>query len=143
MRLAYWGLVAGALCCTAMAKDTTRESKVQAALARELAGLTPGTPQSCLNTFETRNASAQSFGDTLVYRTTGSRRYVTVTTGCTDIGGNGDNILITKTFSTQLCRGDIATTVDRTSHFFSGSCSFGDFVPYTRAPGAALPHKPQ
>lgn len=133
MRLAYLGLMAGVLACGAVAQDTAKDEKVQAALTKELAGLTPGQPQGCLNTFETRNASTKSFGDVLVYRTSGSRRFVTTTTGCTDVGGNGDNILVTSTFSTQLCRGDIATTIDRTSHFPTGSCSFGDFVPYTRA----------
>lgn len=133
MRLAYLGLAVGALACGAMAQDTAKDEKVQTALAQELAGLTPGRTQDCLNTFETRNASVKSFGDTLVYRTSGSRRYVTTTTGCQDVGGNGDNILISSTFSTQLCRGDIASTIDRTSHFPTGSCSFGSFTQYNRA----------
>ena len=38
----------------------------------------------------------------------------------------------TRTPSGQLCRGDIAQAVDRTANFPAGSCSFGDFVPYTR-----------
>ena len=132
MRLAYLGLAVGTLACAAMARDTGTDPKVEAALARELAGLTPGQPRSCLNSFETRDASVQSFGDTLVYRLAGTKRYVTTTTGCTGIGGNGDNILISKVFSTQICRGDIAVTIDRTSRFESGSCSYGDFTPYTR-----------
>ena len=110
-------------------------AKAEAALAQELAGLRPGKPQTCIDQFITRDASATSFGETLVYRTAGgagATRYVTQTTGCTGIGGNGDNILITSTPSMQLCRGDIARTIDRVSHFESGSCAMGDFVPYRK-----------
>ncbi|WP_375392278.1 hypothetical protein [uncultured Sphingomonas sp.] len=127
-------LTAGA--CVQTPKEVAAEAaaadKSRAALDTELSGLTAGPPQSCINTFDTRDGSTTSFGDTLVYRATGGTRYVTKTTGCTGIGGNGQNILITRTPTTQLCRGDIATTVDRASHTFSGSCSFGDFVPYRK-----------
>lgn len=102
--------------------------KTRAALDRELAGLAPGAPQSCLPAFDRREMKA--FGDTLVYRTAGRTRYVTQTTGCRGIGE--DNILVTRTPTPQLCRGDIATTVDRTSGFQTGGCSFGDFIPYRR-----------
>lgn len=135
MRLALIGLAAGVFACGGMAQDARRtdaDARVQAGLDRELKGLVAGRPQSCINSFETRDSSVTSYGETLVYRTTGSTRYVTHTSGCTGIGGNGDNILVTRTPSSQLCRGDIATTVDRTSHFPSGSCSFGDFTPYRK-----------
>ena len=126
----------GITACAETPKETADRAaaadKTRAALDVELAGLKPGPSQSCLDTFVTRDGSTRSFGDTLVYRTSGGTRYVTQTTGCTGIGGNGDNILITQTPSTQLCRGDIATTVDRTSHVQSGSCGFGDFVPYRK-----------
>ena len=57
-------------------------------------------------------------------------RFVTQTTGCRDVGRG--NILVTRTPTTQLCRGDIATTVDSTSRIQTGACSFGDFIPYRR-----------
>lgn len=132
-----WALVGMTLLAVAAATPSERraaeEAKAQAALSKELAGLVPGKPQTCINQFITRDYSATSFGDTLVYRrSVDDTRYVTHTTGCTGIGNNGDNILITNTPSTELCRGDIATTVDRVSRFQTGSCSFGDFVPYHR-----------
>lgn len=137
MRTIALMLALGVVACAETPKETADRAaaadRTRAALDRELAGLTPGPPQSCLSDIDRRDASAQSFGDTLVYRpTTGRTRWVTQTTGCTGVGGNGDNILITRTPSTQLCRGDIATLVDRTSRVQTGSCSFGDFVPYRR-----------
>ena len=135
MRIAMLLLALGVAACAETprqaAQRATAEERTRSALDRELAGLVPGAPQSCINDFE-RRESVTSYGDTLVYRS-GATRYVTQTTGCHGIGGNGDNILVTKTTSSQLCRGDIATTVDRTSRFTSGACSFGDFTPYRRA----------
>jgi hypothetical protein len=43
----------------------------------------------------------------------------------------GTTALVTRTPSTQLCRGDIATLVDTSTRVAVGSCVFGDFVPYT------------
>ena len=118
--------------CTASPREVDRQARVeagdQAALARELVGLTPGRPQSCVS--QTQLRDMKSFGDTLVYRGPGRVRYVNRTSGGCDLG-HDDAILVTSTPSTQLCRGDIARTVSRTSHFPVGSCSFGDFVPYS------------
>lgn len=121
--------------CTATARDVQRDADARAAseagLARELAGLTPGRPQDCVQQTQLRGG-LKSYGDTLVYRTSGSERYVTRTSGgCERVGE--DAFIVTRTPSTQLCRGDIATAVDRTSRFTVGSCSFGEFTPYRRA----------
>jgi hypothetical protein len=40
---------------------------------------------------------------------------------------------VTRTSSSQLCRGDIATVIDTSTRTPVGSCVFGDFVPYTVA----------
>ena len=133
MRIVLSSLLFLAAACTPTQRDLDRradaEAGTRAALDKELAGLTPGRPQGCVTQTQLRNVKA--FGDTLVYRTIGGTRYASRTSGgCERVGD--DSILITKTPSTQLCRGDIATTVDRSSRFPSGSCSFGDFVPYRR-----------
>ena len=43
-----------------------------------------------------------------------------------------DEILVTKTTGSQLCRLDIVQTMDRTSHFTTGFVGLGDFVPYKK-----------
>ena len=46
-----------------------------------------------------------------------------------------DDILVTRSFTGQLCRGDIVRTVDRFNGFPSGACTFGEFIPYSRKKG--------
>ncbi|MDB5697190.1 MAG: hypothetical protein JWN21_2733 [Sphingomonas bacterium] len=120
--------------CTPTARDLERqadaEAGARAALDRELAGLVPGRTQACVNQTELRGG-LKSFGNTLVYSNGGSTKYVNRTTGgCERVGH--DAILVTRTSSPQLCRGDIGRTIDRGSHMFAGSCGFGDFVRYQR-----------
>ena len=119
--------------CTPTARDLERqadaEAGARAALERELAGRVPGRPQSCVSQLELRG-SLKAYGDTLVYAA-GPDRLVNRTSGGCERVGN-DAILVTRTSSSQLCRGDIATTLDQTARFQNGSCSLGDFVRYRR-----------
>lgn len=105
----------------------------QAGLAKELAGLRPepkGT--GCLNGIDQRNArSIKAYGPTIVYRVSDRLKYRTDTTGGCERIKQGD-VLVTVSNAGQLCRGDIARTVDATNRFPTGSCSFGDFVAYRR-----------
>ena len=43
---------------------------------------------------------------------------------------------MTHTSGSQLCSLDIVQTLDRSSQFFNGSLSLGEFVPYRRIPAA-------
>ncbi|MHA6724120.1 hypothetical protein [Sphingomonas sp. RS2018] len=117
--------------CTATAQEAERQaaedSRVQAKLDKRLAGYTPGRPQSCFRPYQTQQ---EIYGDTLVYRD-GRRLWVTKTSGgC--FGLKRDDIVVTRSTSASYCSGDIVRTVDRTSAFPSGACSFGEFVPYTK-----------
>ena len=133
MRILLPSLLILAAACTPTARDldrqATAEAGTRAALDRELAGLVPGRPQACVQQIELREVNA--YGDTFVYGSRGRTRYVNRTSGgCGDVGGEA--ILVTRTPSSQLCRGDIATSINRASRVTTGSCSFGDFVPYTK-----------
>ena len=122
--------------CTQTPAETARAQQDaaadQARLAKRLAGLVPGPPQTCVDQFQLRDAQLSSYGTTILYTLGSGIAYRSDTNGCTGVGGNGRNILVTKTFSSQLCQGDIATTVDNSSRFPTGSCSFGPFVRYAR-----------
>ena len=99
-------------------------------LAAELAGLTPGTPTDCIALRP--QIATHAYGSTLVYITGRNEKYRNDTGGgCEDVARD-TAFLVTRTPSTQLCRGDIADAVDRSSHFPSGSCSLGAFIPYRR-----------
>ena len=102
----------------------TQQQKLDTALAGRVAG----PPTTCLNQFSQRQVS--SYGSTFLYRVNNGTIYRTETNGgCGDLDRN---ILVTRTPSGQLCSGDIATTIDRVSRFPTGSCSFGEFVPYRK-----------
>ena len=135
MRILLPLLLISAAACTPTARQVEQQAAIEAgdraALDRELAGLTPGRPQDCVT--QTQLRDMKSYGDTLVYRGVGRTRYVNRTSGGCALERD-DAILVTSTPTTQLCRGDIAQAVSRTSHFPMGSCSYGEFVPYSRRP---------
>ncbi|SFO08122.1 hypothetical protein [Sphingomonas sp. OK281] len=105
------------------------EAGVQDKLAKELAGLVPGKPETCINQFTQKQSSG--YGPTILYRVSRRLVYRTETAGGCEGIARGD-ILVTRTPSGQLCRGDIAQTLDQSSRFPTGSCSFGAFVPYRK-----------
>lgn len=110
--------------------EARRAATAQAGLDKALAGLVPGRPQACL--YQDRAGyQTQRFGDTILYKRSRNEVY-RVDTGGGCFGLSRGDAIVTETRSGQLCRGDIVRTVDLTSRIQSGSCSFGDFVPYKR-----------
>jgi hypothetical protein len=111
-----------------MARQDADTARTEVKLAKALAGYTAGKPVSCISP---RNQNTTIFGNAILYSGGSSRKYLTTTNGgC--FGLKRDDIIVTRSTNGQLCSGDIVTTVDRTSQFQSGSCSFGDFIPYSR-----------
>lgn len=108
-----------------------REAAAQESLEAELAGLTPGEPTTCLPTIGRTQVSSKGYGSTIVYRVSDNLKYRTDTSGGCEGIARGD-ILITSTPIGRVCSGDIAQTFDRVARFPTGSCSFGQFVPYRR-----------
>ena len=119
-------------CTTAAMEQPTRTARGQQELDRLLAGKVAGPPQSCLATFNT-NDMVVIDDETVAFRQGGSRVYVNhLREGCNGIA-SGFNALVTRqTGASSLCRGDIAESRNLTSHITTGSCVFGDFIPYTR-----------
>jgi hypothetical protein len=134
MRILLPSLLILAAGCTPTARDLDRQAQAEAgtraSIDKELAGLVPGRPQSCVSQTQIRNS--KTIGSVIIYDGIGrGTRYVNQTSGGCERAEN-DAYLVTRTPSSQLCRGDIVQTVDRTANFPAGSCSLGDFVPYTR-----------
>jgi hypothetical protein len=115
----------------ATAADTkgNSQTRAQAKLQAELAKLTPQAPVDCIDT-RFRNVSLTALGNKLVYRESRKRIYVSDTAGGCENVARGD-ALVTRQFGPRLCRGDIATTVDRVARFQTGTCAIGPFTPYT------------
>lgn len=117
--------------CAATANSPYAQAKAAAysvELDKALVGKVAGKPQSCI---DVRGPyTTQQIGDrTILY--TVSRKLVYRNDpqgGCSGLGR--DRALVTRLYSSQLCRGDIVTPTDLTTGFSGGACPLGDFVPY-------------
>ncbi len=121
-----------ALAASAAASDRplTRD---QIAVEKRLAGRVAGKPRSCLNRHEAQNMSVHD--GMLLYRVNARLTYRNDLNGCRQLREH--DLIVTRLYgSSQLCRGDIAEIVNRTGYFPKGSCAFGEFVPYAKAPDA-------
>lgn len=106
------------------------QNSAGARIERTLAGLTPGTPKRCLardKVNELRTAKG-----VIVFVAGRDRvwRNDVVGKGCIGLA-RGDTV-VTETMSDSYCRGDFVRTRSPAGGAI-GSCSLGDFVPYSRA----------
>ena len=102
----------------------------RAQLDAALAGRTAERPLACVAQRELRGN--RSLGeDVILFEGASHTVYVNRPSGgCArlDVG----RALVTRTTSSQLCRGDIATVLDPVNGTEWGACILGDFVPYRR-----------
>lgn len=101
----------------------------QQELEKLIAGRVAGKPVDCLPNFETREM--RILDKTAIVYGRGNTIWVNIPRNVADL--DGDDILVTHTSGSQLCSVDIVRTIDRSSHFPSGSISLGEFVPYRKA----------
>ncbi len=104
-------------------------------LQQLLAGKAAGPARSCLPAYRSSDMTIID-DNTVVFRDGRNRLWRSeMRSGCSRLG-SGFYTLVTRTFGGQgPCGGDIAELVDLSSGITTGSCVWGDFVPYTR-PGA-------
>ena len=102
-------------------------------LQQELAGRVAGAPMGCIPRHQARDMIVVDDNTILFKR--GSVIYRNDPPGgCNGLGG-GFNTLVTRSSGSGTCSGDIATVSNTTTGTVVGSCSLGEFVPYTRAGG--------
>lgn len=111
-------------------KSTALTEKQQAALDKALEGKIAGEKQSCISL--TQRADLQVISDNLLLYKAGSTVYLNRVMGSCS-GLSFGRTLVTNVFGSQLCRGDINRVADFGSGMLTGSCAFGDFVPYRPA----------
>jgi len=122
-------LLVGSAALSADSYRARQEARDAAALAKALDGLTPGKATSCINPRLINET--ERIGDKILYKT--SRREIWVNdTGGGCYGLSRGDAIVTRSYTGDLCRGDIIHTVDLPAHMPSGSCTFGDFVPYRK-----------
>ena len=124
-------LIGGASALSADTKgyEARQAAREQIDLDKQLAGLVPGKPTSCIDPVRYRDSTR--VGDKILYRN-GHNDIMVNDTGGGCFGLRRGDAIVTQTFGSQLCRGDIVRTVDLVSRVPSGSCTFGDFVPYRK-----------
>jgi len=95
-----------------------------------LSGRVAGKPVDCISLRDIR--SSQIIDDTaIVYDTGGGRLFVNrPRIGAESL--DSDDILVTKTYGSELCSLDTVHLIDRGSQIQSGFVGLGEFVPYSR-----------
>jgi hypothetical protein len=131
---AFLLIAASASACAASTMTEPRTPKAEKRLLTELQGKVAGPPVACLSSL--RNRDMIVIDDNTVLFRDGSRRVYRNDPpgGCAPMGFGGYT-LVTRTNSSEMCRGDIVQVTDLRSHVIAGSCALGDFVPYTRPGG--------
>jgi hypothetical protein len=118
--------------CTTAPPQPMRTAQGQQQFEMLLAGKVAGTPVSCVPSYRA-NDMIRIDEQTIAFRDGSSRVYVAHMRGACSNLTSGNYALVTKSFGSGLCSGDIARVVDTSNHITVGSCAFGDFVPYTKA----------
>ncbi len=129
-------LIPALLAAAAIAATPTASARERLApedqLAKLLEGRVAGEPQNCISLPAAR--SSQIIDRTAIVYKVGSTLWVNRPKGGAE-SLDDDDILVTRTTGSQLCSIDVVELHDRTSHFYSGFVSLGEFVPYKRAKG--------
>jgi hypothetical protein len=110
-------------------RDNRVNDKAEAKLAKALEGRIAGKPVSCISQHNITNSTVYD-GTAIVYRV-GSTLYVNrPRIGQTSL--DSDDILVSRTYGSQLCNLDTIKLIDRSSRFQTGFVGLGDFVPYAK-----------
>lgn len=133
-------LVAAALIGAGGAADAQSRSekarlKGEAALAKEIEGRVAGDPVNCVYLSNIR--SSRIIDKTaIVYEGDNGVLYVNRPRGGADFLDDWD-VLVTKTYGSQLCSPDSVQLIDRSSRMQSGFVILDKFVPYKRVKTAS------
>ena len=132
MRKLAIAVTAAAALLAGPALDARPRLTPQQELGKLLVGREAGRPEHCISNFDAREirvldrtAIVFGWGNTIWVNTPRNAEHL-----------DDDDILVTHTSGSQLCSLDIVQTLDRSSQFFNGSLSLGEFVPYRRIPAA-------
>lgn len=118
-----------AIALVASPAEAKKKKSGEEELAELLEGRVAGEPQRCIRR-HVSNRMRTIDGTAFVYGR-GDTIYVQRTKHPEDI--DDDDVLVTRKFgSSDLCRLDQVTKIDRFNGFYAGNVFFEDFVPYTR-----------
>jgi hypothetical protein len=114
--------------CTGSYEPRPLTEKQAAALEKALAGKVAGEKVACISQMPRTDMRVIS-DSVLLYRVSSRLVYRNDLIGsCTGLT-RGDT-LVTRSFGSQYCRGDIANVANLQTGTLSGGCALGDFTPY-------------
>lgn len=126
MRLTSPLFVVALVSAPAVCADTIED---QAELARATQGRLAGKPVDCITRSRTDDFSTS--GETMIFRPGSKVTYLNrLSPGCDK--PKLRSTLVFRSTSGRLCRGEIVQSVDPQTGVTWGSCTVGQFVPYTR-----------
>ena len=135
MRPLITAIIAAAAVAAVPAAATAREKLApEAQLAKLLEGRVAGEPKDCISLPSID--SSQIIDKTAIVYRDGATLWVNRPRSGAD-SLNDDDVLVTKTTGSQLCSIDTVQLHDRSSHFWRGFVSLGEFVPYRKVKSAA------
>lgn len=124
-------LIGGMLIAATLPAQAARLAP-EARIAKALEGRVAGKPVDCIPQY--RIQSSEIFERTAILYKAGTTWYLN-----RPVSGRNflqsDDVLLTDTHSSDLCRIDIVRLLDPATHFPSGSLGLGQFVPYTKPKG--------
>ena len=120
--------------CMTQPPAPTRSAKGQADFQRLTEGKVAGAPIACLPpSARTRNMVTID-DSTVAFEDGRNRTYVNHLHGSCSSLDSGFYTLVTRSHgSSSLCTGDMADVMDVRNGISVGSCSLGEFIPYTRS----------
>ena len=109
---------------------TSRAERAEAQLAKALNGRVAGKPVNCISLSHIYSTQIIDH-KAILYQAAGGRTYVNTPRGA-DQFLDDDDILVTNTFGSDLCRLDTIRLLDRGTRFVHGFIALDEFVPYTK-----------
>ncbi|BBD99237.1 hypothetical protein SAMIE_1027380 [Sphingobium amiense] len=117
--------------CTGSYEPRPLTDKQASELDKALAGKVPGEKMSCINREPSTNLQVIS-NNVVLYRVSRKLVYKNELIGSCSGLASGDTLIL-RSYTSQMCRGDFATTANLMTGMQTGACALGDFIPY-RAP---------
>ena len=134
MRHLIPALLAAAAIAASPAATAREKLAPEDQLAKLLEGRVAGEPQDCISLSSAR--SSQIIDKTAIVYRQGATLWVnTPRSGAESL--DDDDVLVTKPTGSQLCSIDTVQLHDRSSHFWTGFVSLGEFVPYRKVKTAS------
>lgn len=128
MRKIAIALATAAALLTAPALQAKEKLTGEQELAKILEGRQAGEPVNCISLSDSREARV--IDKTAIVFGHGNTIYVNRPTNPDDL--NGDDVMVTETSLSRLCKLDTVRFHDRSQFFFTGFVGLNEFVPYRK-----------